>query len=167
MKFIPHWGMERKTLIMSEWEKVYRRHLKYRTDYVNSHNNHEAEIFRSIFMSEQELIKMDFITPSCSALKIVKIPDGAEQAFECFEKILSVATNDIHKYVNSFRRDILKLCVNKEFFPDKISMGLMGEMRYVDRANLEFMLYEFNELNAETAVQYIRCIEWLWREIYI
>lgn len=152
---------------MSEWEKVYHKYLKYRTDYVNNHDNHEAEIFKSTFMSEQELIIMDFITPNYPALKSTKIPDGAEQALECIEKILLVATNDIHRYVNSFRRDILKLCVSEEYFPQKISMGLMGEMRYVDRANLEFMLYEFNELNAEIAVQYIRDIEWLWQEIYI
>ncbi len=152
---------------MSEWEKVYRKYLKYRTDYVKNHNNHEAEMFIGTFMSEEELIKRNYITPNLPALKKVKIPDGAEQALECIEKILSVATNDVHRYVNSFRCDILRLCIREEYFPDKMSMGLIGEMRFVDRANLEFVLYEFNEWNAETAVQYVRDIEWLCQEIYI
>lgn len=132
-------------------EKVYL-YIKKRIDYVETHNDLSATIFRKYFLCEKDIqrfliindhIKKEIDLPPCCDLSVL---------IEWTENNLVNTSNEIERYVFEFTKMIIQNCLEYMKIPCEMSKGLKAEITSIQRV----MFFELQETTSFSNLMQIR-----------
>lgn len=132
-------------------EKIYQ-YINKRIDYVETHNDLSATIFRKYFLCEKDIqhflvindrIKKEIDIPPCYDLSVL---------IEWTEKNLVNTSNEIERYIFEFTKMVIQNCLEHMKIPCEMSKGLKAEITSIQRV----MFYELQEKTSFCNLMQIR-----------